>query len=88
MPASPDYRLLRRPQRQRSAHGDLQRGIDRTLTEPERLEMHFADVAFGLLPGVPDADGQPANGSDGVRLGPRSCCRGCDRSPSLTRYGS
>ena len=26
-------------------------------------------MSFGFLDGVPDADGQPANGSDGVRLG-------------------
>jgi hypothetical protein len=26
-------------------------------------------VALGILDGVPDADGQPANGPDGVRLG-------------------
>ena len=48
---------------------DLERGIDRTLTEPERLDMHFEGVSFGILAGVPDADGQPANGSDGVRFG-------------------
>jgi hypothetical protein len=48
---------------------DLQRAIDRTLSEPERLDMHFADVSFGMLAGVPDADGQPAAGTDGVRFG-------------------
>ena len=48
---------------------EIQRGIDKTLGEPERLDMHFGGVAFGILDGVPDADGQPANGSDGVRLG-------------------
>ena len=48
---------------------DLQRGLDRTLTEPEVLAGHFQDVVFGLLDGVPDADGQPANGTDGVRIG-------------------
>ena len=48
---------------------DLQRGVDRTLTEAEMLGSHFHDVAFGILQGVPDADGQPANGADGVRLG-------------------
>lgn len=48
---------------------EIQRGIDVTLSEPERLEMHFAGVVFGILAGLPDADGQPANGSDGVRLG-------------------
>ena len=48
---------------------EIQRGIDRTVSEPERLDTHFAGVAFGILDGIPDADGQPANGSDGVRLG-------------------
>jgi prepilin-type N-terminal cleavage/methylation domain-containing protein len=48
---------------------EIQKGIDATLTEPERLDMHFGGVSFGILDGVPDADGQPANGSDGVRLG-------------------
>ncbi len=48
---------------------DIQRGIDRTLTQPELIGSHFQDVAFGILDGVPDADGQPANGSDGVRVG-------------------
>ena len=48
---------------------DIQRGIDRTLTQPDVLGSHFQDVAFGILDGVPDADGQPANGTDGVRVG-------------------
>src|SRR4051812_8715476 len=48
---------------------EIQRGVDRTLSDPERLDTHFGGVAFGILSGVPDADGQPANGSDGVRLG-------------------
>ena len=48
---------------------EIQRGIDPTLSPPERLDSHFAGVAFGILDGVPDADGQPANGTDGIRLG-------------------
>jgi prepilin-type N-terminal cleavage/methylation domain-containing protein len=48
---------------------EIQSGRDKTLTEPEQLDTHFDDVRFGILIGVPDADGQPANGSDGVRLG-------------------
>jgi len=43
--------------------------IDRTLTEPEPLEWHFAGVSFGILEGVPDADGNPSGGADGVRIG-------------------
>jgi prepilin-type N-terminal cleavage/methylation domain-containing protein len=70
-PASADYRVS--PVADGNGNGlrtaEIQRGVDRTLSEPERLDAHFAGVAFGILAGVPDADGQPANGSDGVRLG-------------------
>ena len=31
--------------------------------------MNFTGVTFGIVEGVPDADGQPAAGSDGVRVG-------------------
>ena len=48
---------------------DIQRGIDRTMTTPEPIGTHFQNVVFGILDGVPDADGQPANGTDGVRVG-------------------
>ena len=69
--ASPDYRITSVSDGNGNGlrTADLQRGIDRTPTEPERLDFHFPGVAFGILPGVPDADGQAANGSDGVRLG-------------------
>lgn len=48
---------------------DLQNGIDRALTPAELLNSHFSGVAFGILDGIPDADGQPSDGSDGVRVG-------------------
>ncbi|HEY2432507.1 MAG TPA: type II secretion system protein [Vicinamibacterales bacterium] len=48
---------------------EILRGVDRTITPPERLDAQFSGVAFGILDGVPDADGGPAPGSDGVRLG-------------------
>jgi prepilin-type N-terminal cleavage/methylation domain-containing protein len=48
---------------------ELARGIDRTLSEPAALREHFAGVQFGILDGVPDADGNPSVGSDGVRFG-------------------
>jgi type IV fimbrial biogenesis protein FimT len=48
---------------------EIIRGIDRTLTESEPIGWHFPGVAFGLLAGVPDADGQVAGGLDGVRVG-------------------
>jgi prepilin-type N-terminal cleavage/methylation domain-containing protein len=70
-PASPDYRITSVVDG--NGNGlrtlEIQSGIDRTLTEAERLDTHFMGVAFGILDGVPDADGQPANGPDGVRLG-------------------
>jgi prepilin-type N-terminal cleavage/methylation domain-containing protein len=48
---------------------DILDGTDPTITPPELLAWHFPGVAFGILEGVPDADGQPANGTDGVRVG-------------------
>jgi hypothetical protein len=70
-PASPDYRITSVVDGNGNGlrTADLQQGIDRTLTSPERLDTHFTGVAFGILPGVPDADGQPASGTDGVRMG-------------------
>ena len=70
--AAPDYRIttvVDGNANSLSACPDIQRGVDRTLTEPDQLGSHFQDVVFGILDGVPDADGQPANGSDGVRVG-------------------
>jgi Tfp pilus assembly protein FimT len=70
-PAAPDYQITTVVDG--NANGlrttDIQRGIDRALTQPETLGSHFQDVVFGILDGVPDADGQPANGTDGVRVG-------------------
>ena len=69
--AAPDYRVT--TVIDGNANGlrtaDIQRGIDRTLTQAETVGTHFQDVVFGILEGVPDADGQPANGTDGVRVG-------------------
>jgi prepilin-type N-terminal cleavage/methylation domain-containing protein len=68
---TPDYRIT--SVLDGNANGlrtnDIQAGVDRTITEPEVLGSHFQGVAFGILEGVPDADGQPANGADGVRVG-------------------
>jgi prepilin-type N-terminal cleavage/methylation domain-containing protein len=70
-PASPDYRvsLVADGNGNGLRTAEIQRGIDRPLTEPELLGWHFADVTFGIQDDVPDADGRPANGSDGVRVG-------------------
>lgn len=48
---------------------ELASGVDRLLSEPERLDRHFAGVSFGLVEGVPDADGHAAGTGDGVRIG-------------------
>jgi prepilin-type N-terminal cleavage/methylation domain-containing protein len=48
---------------------DIARGVDRPLTQPEQLAEKFPGVAFGILAGVPDADGQAAVTPDGVRVG-------------------
>jgi prepilin-type N-terminal cleavage/methylation domain-containing protein len=70
-PSTPDYRITTVVDG--NANGlrtaDIQRGIDRTLTEPEMVGTHFQHVVFGILDDVPDVDGDAANGTDGVRVG-------------------
>lgn len=70
-PVNSDYRmtLVADGNRNGLRTSEIQRGVDRTLGEPERLDPHFPGVTFGILEGVPDADGQPAGGTDGVRVG-------------------
>ena len=70
-PGTPDYRLTTVVDGNANGlrQSDLKSGVDRPLTEPELLGSHFQDVAFRLLDDVPDADGQPGNGTDGVRIG-------------------
>jgi prepilin-type N-terminal cleavage/methylation domain-containing protein len=70
-PASPDYWITRVADGNGNGvrTSEIQSGVDKTLAMPERLDWHFAAVAFGFMDGVPDADGQPANGFDGVRFG-------------------
>lgn len=48
---------------------ELASGIDRALSDPERIDRHFAGVSFGLHEGVPDADGYATGSLDGVRIG-------------------
>lgn len=49
---------------------DIRAGIDALLIPRERLSDNFASVQFGLLAGVPDADGAADTASgDGVRIG-------------------
>lgn len=47
---------------------DITRGVDTRFGRGERLDEQFAGTAFGLLPGVPDMDGNTASTS-GVRIG-------------------
>jgi prepilin-type N-terminal cleavage/methylation domain-containing protein len=70
-PSVPDYRISTVVDGNRNGlrTADIVSGLDRTLTEPELLAANFPGVAFGLIDGVPDADGQPAGSSDGVRVG-------------------
>jgi type II secretory pathway pseudopilin PulG len=49
---------------------DIADGTDPSLGPAERLGTSFPGVVFGILPGVPDANGEPIDGPDGVRLGP------------------
>lgn len=48
---------------------ELASGVDRVISEPEQVGWHFPSVTFGILEGVPDADGLPSSGTDGVRIG-------------------
>ena len=70
-PSAPDYRISTVVDGNRNGlrSAEIAGGIDRTLTEPEILAANFTGVTFGIVEGVPDADGQPATGTDGVRVG-------------------
>jgi Tfp pilus assembly protein FimT len=48
---------------------EIRDGVDRPVGTFERLADKFPGVRFELASGVPDADGQPATGADGVRIG-------------------
>jgi prepilin-type N-terminal cleavage/methylation domain-containing protein len=70
-PGLPDYRISTAVDGNRNGlrTADIVGGIDRTVTEPEILAANFAGVTLAIVEGVPDADGQPADGTDGVRVG-------------------
>lgn len=57
----------------RNANGvrtaDIHAGIDRRISDYERVGHKFAGVRFALLPGTPDADGVLTGSEDGVRIG-------------------
>ena len=49
---------------------DIRRGIDLPLTSSERIADNFVGVRFGLMNGVPDAEGgADTAGGDGLRIG-------------------
>jgi prepilin-type N-terminal cleavage/methylation domain-containing protein len=48
---------------------EIPRGIDLPLSAADILAWHFPGVSFGILPGVPDADGTAVSSTDGVRVG-------------------
>ena len=48
---------------------DIQAGIDRRISDYERIGHKFAGVRFALLTGTPDADGVLTSSEDGVRIG-------------------
>lgn len=50
---------------------DITAGLDEAIGRRERLNEHFPNVSFGLLPGIPDIDGGTGN-ADGVRIGSTS----------------
>jgi hypothetical protein len=48
---------------------DINRGIDRVVTLPERLRDKYPGVSFVLKAGIPDLDGGNGGDRDGVRIG-------------------
>ena len=70
-PVGDDYRLTLVADGNRNGlkTAELLAGIDRALGDPEMVGGHFSGVSFGLWDGMPDADGLPAGGTDGVRFG-------------------
>jgi type II secretory pathway pseudopilin PulG len=48
---------------------EIRQGVDCALGPVELLSDKFPGVRFGLIPGLPDADGQMGTGTDGVRIG-------------------
>lgn len=48
---------------------EMDAGVDRQIGPWERLGDKFPGVRFGLRNGLPDADGSPNTGEDGVRIG-------------------
>ena len=49
---------------------DIQGGIDRPLTRPERLSANFPGVAFAVPAGLPPVESGPLTDGDPLKLGP------------------
>jgi Tfp pilus assembly protein FimT len=71
LPSTPDYTVTEVADGNRNGlrTAELTSGVDRALSEPERLASLFTGVTFGIHDGVPDVDGQPVSSPDGVRIG-------------------
>ena len=69
--STPDYRITTIVDGNGNGlrNADITKGIDRAVTAAETLAQHFDGVSFGILEGVPDADGHPVATGDGVRVG-------------------
>ena len=48
---------------------DIASGVDPEVAQAEFIGSLFPGVGFGLHTGVPDVDGSPSTGSDGLRIG-------------------
>jgi prepilin-type N-terminal cleavage/methylation domain-containing protein len=48
---------------------EIRNGVDRPLAAAEHIGDNFTGVMFGLMPGIPDADGVDNAGVEGVRIG-------------------
>jgi hypothetical protein len=48
---------------------DVERGTDPVVAAADMLAWHFTGVRFGILAGLPDADGLTGGTTDGIRLG-------------------
>ena len=80
VPGTPDYTLTAVADGNRNGlrTAELASGVDRVLSAAERLAWQFPGVTFGLLDGIPDADGNPAGSTDGVRIGASRLLWGSD----------
>lgn len=69
--SDPDYAFV--PYADGNGNGvrtaDIRRGADPPVGSPQQLGHNFPGVRFGLMADLPDVDGGPSGGTDGVRIG-------------------